>query len=75
MGYNTNLTTRQWNYIFENFPEIFKTKSKANIFEILNALFFLIKTGCQWKLLPNDFSKWHTGEKLEGKLTCGTGVC
>lgn len=60
MGYNTDLTTRQRNYIFVNFPEIFKTKSKANIFEILNALFFLIKTGCQWKLLPNDFPKWRT---------------
>ncbi|MDE7110805.1 MAG: IS5 family transposase [Muribaculaceae bacterium] len=39
---------------------MFKTKSKADIFEILNALFFLIKTGCQWKLLPNDFPKWRT---------------
>ncbi|WP_283600413.1 transposase, partial [Muribaculum intestinale] len=42
------------------FPEIFNTKSKADIFEIINALFFLIKTGCQWKLLPNDFPKWRT---------------
>ncbi|WP_353655465.1 transposase [Muribaculum intestinale] len=23
-------------------------------------MFFLIKTGCQWKLLPNDFPKWRT---------------
>ena len=60
MGYTTDLTHRQRNYIFENFPEIFKTKSKSDIFEILNALFFLIKTGCQWKLLPNDFPKWRT---------------
>ncbi|MBP2690419.1 MAG: transposase [Muribaculaceae bacterium] len=60
MGYTTDLTHRQRNYIFENFPEIFKTKSKSDIFEILNALFFLINTGCQWKLLPNDFPKWRT---------------
>lgn len=59
MGYTTDLTQRQRDYIFENFPEIFKTKSQADIFEILNALFFLIKTGCQWKLLPNDFPKWR----------------
>ncbi|MYM12335.1 transposase, partial [Muribaculum intestinale] len=39
---------------------MFNTKSKADIFEIINALFFLIKTGCQWKLLPNDFPKWRT---------------
>ncbi|MDE7154225.1 MAG: transposase [Muribaculaceae bacterium] len=41
-------------------PEIFKTKSKADIFEVLNAVLYLIKTGCQWKLLPNDFPKWGT---------------
>ena len=60
MGYTTDLTLKQRKYIFENFPEILKTKSKADIFEIINALFFLIKTGCQWKLLPNDFPKWRT---------------
>ncbi len=60
MRYTTDLTLRQRNFILEKFPEIFKTKSKADIFEILNALFFLIKTGCQWKLLPNDFPKWRT---------------
>ncbi len=56
----TDLTFSQRDFIFEKFPEIFKTKSKADIFEILNALFFLIKTGCQWKHLPNGFPKWRT---------------
>ena len=54
------MTLRQRNFIFEKFPEIFKTKSKADIFEILNAVFFLIKTGCQWKHLPNEFPRWRT---------------
>ena len=69
MGYATDLTTNQRNFIFENFPEIFKTKSKADLFEILNALFFLIKTGCQWKLLPNDFPKWRTVYEFYRKWT------
>ena len=60
MGYNTDLTLTQRNFILDKFPDIFKTKSKADIFEILNALFFLIKTGCQWRLLPNDFPRWRT---------------
>lgn len=60
MGHSTDLTHRQRCFIFEKFPEIFKTKSKADIFEILNALLFLIKSGYQWKLLPNDFPKWRT---------------
>ena len=60
MGYTTDLTLRQRSFIFEKFPEIFKTKSKADIFEILNALFYIIKMGCQWQLLPKDFPKWRT---------------
>jgi putative transposase len=28
--------------------------------EILNAVFYLLKSGCQWRLLPHDFSKWPT---------------
>ncbi len=52
-GYTTDLTIRQLNFIFANFPEIFHTKSKADIFEILNALFYLTGTGCRWKLLPH----------------------
>ena len=51
-GYTTDLTIRQLNFIFANFPEIFHTKSKADIFEIFNALFYPAGTGCRWKLLP-----------------------
>lgn len=60
MGYTTDLTLEQRDFILDKFPEIFKTKSKADIFKILNALFYLIKSGCQWKLLPNDFPRWRT---------------
>ncbi|MDE6113433.1 MAG: transposase, partial [Muribaculum sp.] len=59
-GYTTDLTIRQLNFIFANFPEIFHTKSKADIFEILNALFYLTGTGCRWKLLPHGLPKWRT---------------
>jgi transposase len=26
--------------------------------EIVNAIFYLEKTGCQWRLLPKDFPDW-----------------
>jgi transposase len=28
--------------------------------EILNAVFYLLKSGCQWRLLPHDFPRWPT---------------
>jgi putative transposase len=28
--------------------------------EILNALFFVLRSGCSWRLLPHDFPPWQT---------------
>lgn len=27
----------------------------ANMREVLNAIFYVVKTGCQWSMLPRDF--------------------
>lgn len=34
-------------------------KRTVDIREILNALRYLSKTGCHWRLLPHDFPKWY----------------
>ena len=28
--------------------------------EVVNAIFYFLKTGCQWRLLPSDFPPWQT---------------
>ena len=28
--------------------------------KILNAVFYLLKSGCPWRLLPRDFPPWKT---------------
>jgi putative transposase len=28
--------------------------------EILNAIFYVLRSGCQWRLLPHDFPRWPT---------------
>src|SRR5215203_450592 len=28
--------------------------------EILNAIFYILRGGCAWRLLPNDFPPWKT---------------
>lgn len=28
--------------------------------EVLNAIFYLTRTGCAWRLLPKDFPPWRT---------------
>lgn len=28
--------------------------------EVLNGIFYLLKTGCQWRMLPKEFPHWKT---------------
>jgi putative transposase len=34
-------------------------KRTVDIFEVVNALCYLTRTGCQWRLLPHDFPPWE----------------
>jgi putative transposase len=34
-------------------------KRTVDIREVLNAIFYRIRTGCQWRLLPSDFPPWN----------------
>ncbi|WP_234982968.1 transposase [Bacteroides bouchesdurhonensis] len=34
-------------------------KRKYDLRMIWNAIFYLVKTGCQWCMLPLDFPKWQ----------------
>ena len=34
-------------------------KRTINIREVVNALCYMTKTGCQWRMLPHDFPKWY----------------
>ena len=57
-NYSTNITDNQWQFIKKtlNFND---RKRKYNLRTIWNAIMYLVKTGCQWRMLPNDFPKWE----------------
>jgi hypothetical protein len=55
--YPTDLSDAQWNYIKPHMPAP-KGHGRPRIHslrEIPNAVFYLLKSGCQWRLLPHDF--------------------
>ena len=33
---------------------------EVNIREVLNAIFYILRAGCAWRLLPHDFPPWQT---------------
>jgi putative transposase len=60
--YPTNLSDDEWNYIEPHMPAP-QEHGRPRIHsprEILNAIFYVLKSGCQWRLLPHDFPRWPT---------------
>lgn len=38
-----------------------KTKPRAvDLYEVFCAVLYLLKSGCQWRMLPGEFPKWIT---------------
>ena len=63
MGYQTDLTDRQWKAIEPRFIEYTGKYTHRVVWqkrEQVNAVLYLLKTGCQWRLLPNDFPPYST---------------
>ena len=63
MGYATDLNDAQWAFIEPRFLEFvgkYGNRSKWPKRDLVNAVLYLTKTGCQWHLLPNDFPPCYT---------------
>jgi putative transposase len=61
MNYPSNITDKEWELIKKHFETGNYGKSRKWDKRILfNAILYIIKTGCQWKLLPNDFPPYKT---------------
>lgn len=58
-SYSTNLTDKQWQ-VTENILDPQHRKRKYPLREIMNAILYLVKTGCQWRMLPKDFPPYNT---------------
>lgn len=53
--YRSDLTDAQWNYIRPLLPKAaWRGRPRVNEREILNGIFYVLRTGCQWEDLPHD---------------------
>jgi putative transposase len=65
-AYDSDLTDEQWNIIRPFVPEVHSNTTtggrppKYTRREIMNAILYVARTGCQWRLLPHDLPKWKT---------------
>jgi putative transposase len=60
--YPTDLTAKEWDLIKHLVPEA-KPGGRPEAYpkrEILNGIFYLLRTGCSWRMLPHDLPPWRT---------------
>ena len=60
--YPTDLTTKEWHHIADFFPaaRVRGRPRKWALWQIVNAILYVTRTGCQWRMLPRDFPPWQT---------------
>jgi len=60
--YPTDLTDAQWEDIIDHIraPKLGGRPPLHSRREILNAIFYIVRSGCAWRLLPADFPPWKT---------------
>lgn len=55
-SYDTDLTDQQWHFLEPLLPQPKKTgRPRTCLRRVLNAIFYVVKTGCHWASLPKDF--------------------
>ncbi len=57
-NYPTNLSDSQWQ-IISKYLDVSRNR-KYDLREIVNAILYIVKTGCQWRMLPGDFAPWKS---------------
>lgn len=62
LAYRSDLTNAQWKLLAPHLPGA-KPGGRPrtlNMREVCNAIFYLIRNGCQWRDLPHDLPKWQS---------------
>ena len=60
--YPTDVSDAEWELIKHLIPRERKRgkRREVEMREIVNALFYLLRTGCSWRMLPHDLPAWQT---------------
>ncbi|MES2258906.1 MAG: IS5 family transposase [Pseudomonadota bacterium] len=61
-GYPTDMTDQEWKLVEPLLPSAARTgrPRKTEFRAVINALRYLVRSGCEWRMLPNDFPPYQT---------------
>lgn len=59
--YSSDLTNRQWQLVRQLLPARSRLgRRRIDRRRIINAILYVVRTGCQWRMLPKNFPNWST---------------
>ncbi len=60
--YASNVTDEQWSIVEPLLPTPSRRgrRRRVNRRAVIDAIFYLLRTGCQWRQLPREFPAWNT---------------
>lgn len=60
--YPTDLTDQQWEILKPLIPPAKPggCPRRVNMLSIINAIFYILASGCAWRLMPHDLPPWST---------------
>ena len=61
-AYQSDLSDAEWNCLESHLPAPKATGRPRlhSLREVLDSIFYVVKSGCAWRLLPHDFPPWKT---------------
>lgn len=61
-GYPTDISDMEWKLVEPLLPGAARTgrPRRTALREVINALRYLVGSGCEWLMLPNDFRPYRT---------------
>jgi putative transposase len=61
MDYPSDVNDKEWRLIKHYFKYgKYGNRSCYEKRDLVNAVFYVVKSGCQWRMLPHDFPPWKT---------------
>lgn len=71
-GYASDMTEAEWQHIEHLLPPPAKTGRPRTtcLRSVINAIFYLLQSGCQWDMLPKDFPPWQTVYRYFRRWLC-----
>lgn len=62
-AYPTDLNDNQWAVIAPLLPHKQSKRGRPRTWtlrEVVNAIFYIVRSGCAWRLMPHDLPPWQT---------------